>query len=159
MENMEVDLRPHVGQVDNAEIGVQQIQHDQYLIIVSSDSMRAKGRKAMHVGYVGVQPGRPLNMLPQINQFGTGVAERIHVAVCATLLDAAKQACEQLKLEGAPDSHVQAAKENAEREASLKRKLCLPPSDRVMSAPLPDSVPVASEDTDADDDEVDAFDD
>ncbi len=146
--DLTVTLEPHVGQMNDAEVGEINVTHDQWMIMVSSEAMKkASGRDKMHVGYVGVLPGRPINFLPTINRFGPGVADAVAERVKQAILDAATEAAKQ-----ADGNSGKVAKENLERETSTNRKHFSPPGEKVMTA-APPNVQSAS----VDDDDVEAL--
>lgn len=74
---LNITLKPHVGK-QMTELGEIDVDLGQYIIVAQSDALKtATGRDKMELGYVGKEPGRPINFLPTANKFPEAVQDAI----------------------------------------------------------------------------------
>ncbi len=75
--NLNIELKPHVG-IENTAAGPQEVEFDQFIIVASGEALtKATKLKSIELGYVGKQPGAPINYLPAANRFGQKVLDEI----------------------------------------------------------------------------------
>ena len=84
-----INLVQHVGMqnelVNNKVVEVE-VEIDQFIIEVHGDLVRrVSGSQTMRIGYVGRQPGTPINYLPNANRFTPKTLESITAAIQAEL--------------------------------------------------------------------------
>lgn len=104
----EIELRPHIGHriEDGVEIEVEQ---NQYFIIVTGEKLpEIRGKAEEHIGYVGKNPGAPINYLKVALAFGKPTLAVFDRMIRAALIEKAKQRIAQAKADAAEAEKLKA---------------------------------------------------
>ena len=90
---LEIELRPHVGDQVVENLGVVQVEFDQYIIVVTGEAYKkATGRDMLEIGYVNKSPTVtdprtgvvyqcPINWLPTARQWPESVLDKMAQSV------------------------------------------------------------------------------
>lgn len=96
--NFEIELRPHIGERRMPDGSLVKKELDQWMIFVSAPEMMAvRGRPEEHIGYVGKQPGMPINYLKVAAAFGQSSVQIFSQMVRVALLKKARERIDQAR--------------------------------------------------------------
>jgi len=84
-----IDLVPMCGTAQSVVAGKiteTEVEFDQFVIHASGESLKkATGMRLIELGYVGKEPGSPINYLPAANRFSSKVLDEISKVIEAKL--------------------------------------------------------------------------
>ncbi len=104
---LNITLKPHVGMRNDPILGEVEVDLGQYIIVAESEALKtATGQGKIELGYVGKEPGRPINFLPNANRFPENVQDAIAEEVKKKLAELQHDTEQARKTSYAPEQVV-----------------------------------------------------